>query len=116
VLPNLLAAPSPLVINVSSRLGSIHDQAAGRYRDFTTSYAYRISKAAQNMATVCLATELAPRVRVWGIHPGSLRTGMGRAGAGGDPMGAAHRLLELATANDVASPRLLDLEGGEIAW
>jgi NAD(P)-dependent dehydrogenase (short-subunit alcohol dehydrogenase family) len=116
VLPNLLTAPTPLVINVSSRLGSIHDQATGRYSDYSTSYAYRISKAAQNMATVCLANELSPRVRVWGIHPGRLRTGMGRAGADGDPTDAAHRLLELATAEDVDSPRLLDLEGGEIAW
>lgn len=29
VLPNLRAATDPLVINVSSRLGSVHDQRAG---------------------------------------------------------------------------------------
>ncbi|MFT3853108.1 MAG: SDR family NAD(P)-dependent oxidoreductase [Ilumatobacteraceae bacterium] len=116
VLPNLLTAPTPLVLNVTSRLGSIQDQAAGRYRGYDTSYAYRISKAAQNMATVCLANELAPRVRVWAVHPGSLRTGMGRAGADGDPLDAARRLVELATEQDVDSPRLVDLDGGEISW
>lgn len=116
VLPNLLRAEAPLVINVSSRLGSIHDQAAGRYRDFDTSYAYRISKAAQNMATACLATELGPRIRVWSIHPGSLATGMGRTDATGDPVQAARNLLELATSDESRSPRFLDLTDGEINW
>lgn len=114
--PNLLRAAAPLVVNVSSRLGSIQDQAAGRYRDYGTSYAYRISKAAQNMATVCLANELGPTVRVWGVHPGRLATGMGRPDAAEDPRVAAGRLRELAGSASTQSPRFLDLAGGEIAW
>ena len=114
--PNLLRADAPLVVNVSSRLGSIHDQAAGRYRDYNTSYAYRISKAAQNMATVCLANELGPAIRVWGIHPGRLATGMGRPDAAEDPRLAAGRLRSLADSDSSESPRFLDLAGGEIAW
>jgi NAD(P)-dependent dehydrogenase (short-subunit alcohol dehydrogenase family) len=114
--PNLLLSAAPLVINVSSRLGSIHDQAAGRYRDYDTSFAYRISKAAQNMATVCLANELGPRIRVWGIHPGRLATGMGRPDAAEDPRRAANRLLSLAHSSQPESPRFLDLGGGEILW
>lgn len=114
--PNLLLAGAPLVVNVSSRLGSIYDQAAGRYRGYSTSYAYRISKAAQNMATVCLASELGPAIRVWGVHPGRLATGMGRAGAAEDPRLAAGRLRSLADSSCSESPRYLDLAGGEIAW
>ncbi|GAA1712168.1 SDR family oxidoreductase [Isoptericola hypogeus] len=115
-LPSLRLSPAPLVLNISSRLGSIHDQAAGRYRDFGTSYAYRISKAAQNMATTCLAHELAPQVRVWAVHPGRLATGMGRSGAAGDPIDAATKLLELAGSTETHSPRFLELAHGELEW
>lgn len=115
-LPNLRRAESPLVINVSSRLGSIHDQAAGRYLGFGTSYAYRISEAAQNMATTCLANELAPRVRVCAVHPGRLATGMARDGSNGDPRLAATRLLDLAATGAITSPSFLNLDGSEIAW
>lgn len=116
-LPNLLRAKAPVVINVSSRLGSIQDQAAGVYRDYGTSYAYRISKAAQNMATVCLANELGPAVRVWAIHPGRLATGMGRSDATDEPRPAASRLRQLAVSDVQDSPRFLDLAGDrEIAW
>lgn len=114
--PNLLLSEAPLVVNVSSRLGSIHDQAAGRYRSYNTSYAYRISKAAQNMATVCLAHELGPRIRVWGIHPGRLATGMGRPEAAENPRFAASRLLSLANSRETTSPRFLDLAGVDLAW
>lgn len=116
ILPNLLHATSPLVLNISSRLGSVHDQAAGRYRDFTTSYAYRISKAAQNMATTCLANELAPRVRVCAVHPGSLATGMARPDSREDPLVAARRLFDLAVTDELRTASFLNLEGGEIAW
>jgi NAD(P)-dependent dehydrogenase (short-subunit alcohol dehydrogenase family) len=101
---------------VSSRLGSVHDQASGRYRGFGTSYAYKISKAAQNMATVSLAHELGPKIRVWAIHPGRLATGMGRSDAAEDPRVAAARLLAVAKSGNEASPRYLDLAGGELAW
>jgi NAD(P)-dependent dehydrogenase (short-subunit alcohol dehydrogenase family) len=114
--PNLLLADAPLVVNVSSRLGSIHDQAVGRYRDYNTSYAYRISKAAQNMATVCLANELGPEIRVWAVHPGRLATRLGRADAAEDPRLAARRLRFVADSSTSNSPRFLDLAGGEIAW
>jgi NAD(P)-dependent dehydrogenase (short-subunit alcohol dehydrogenase family) len=77
LLPTLLAAPAPVIVNVSSRLGSLAALAAGDFADRKTSYAYRVSKAAQNMLTVALAQELAGRVRCWAVHPGSLATAMG---------------------------------------
>jgi NAD(P)-dependent dehydrogenase (short-subunit alcohol dehydrogenase family) len=77
LLPQLLAAPAPLIVNVSSRLGSLTAQAAGEFAGRRTSYAYRISKAAQNMLTIAMAQELAGRVRCWAVHPGTLTTAMG---------------------------------------
>lgn len=68
------------------------------------------------MATVCLANELGPAIRVWGIHPGRLATGMGRAGSVEDPRRAASRLRALADSSSSDGPCFLDLAGGEIAW
>jgi NAD(P)-dependent dehydrogenase (short-subunit alcohol dehydrogenase family) len=113
---SLRAAPAPLIVNVSSRLGSAHDQAAGHHAGLSTSYAYRISKAAQNMATICLAAELAPTVRVWALHPGVLATSMGQHGASGDVRRAAAALLRLADDPDPTSPRYRSLDGDDLPW
>ena len=58
LLPNLLRASDPLIINITSRLGSLSAQARGDFSDLSTSYAYKISKAAQNMLSVALAQDL----------------------------------------------------------
>lgn len=59
------------LVNVSSRLGSIGDNASGG------DYGYRMSKAAQNMLTANLAVELAgDGVIVAALHPGIVATGM----------------------------------------
>ena len=113
---SLRTASAPLIINISSRLGSLHDQAAGRHVGLRTSYAYRISKAAQNMATICLANELGPEVRVWALHPGVLATTMGQAVARGDVHLSARRLLEVADDPDTTSPRYRSLEGPDLPW
>ncbi|WP_328424821.1 SDR family NAD(P)-dependent oxidoreductase [Micromonospora sp. NBC_00389] len=116
LLPMLLAAPAPLIINVSSRLGSLAAQAAGDFAGWRTSYAYRISEAAQNMLTVALAQELAGRVRCWAVHPGSLTTAMGRGDADTSPHEAAVRLGQLLDSSDTTSPRYLSLEGADLRW
>jgi NAD(P)-dependent dehydrogenase (short-subunit alcohol dehydrogenase family) len=72
LLPNLLAAPDPIVINMTSRLGSLAAQASGTFAELNTSYAYKISEAAQNMLTIALAQDLQGRVRCWAVHPGKL--------------------------------------------
>lgn len=112
----LRKAPAPLIINISSRLGSLHDQAAGRYAELKTSYAYRVSKAAQNMATICLANELGPDIRVWALHPGTLATAMGQRDASGDVQHAAQRLLSIADDPDGNSPRYRSLDGNDLPW
>ena len=54
LMPALLAAPEPLVVNVSSRLGWLQLQAGGQFGGLRTSYAYRVSKAALNMLFLTL--------------------------------------------------------------
>ncbi|WP_043514953.1 MULTISPECIES: SDR family NAD(P)-dependent oxidoreductase [unclassified Actinoplanes] len=114
--PRLLQARDPLIVNVSSRLGSLTAQAAGVFAAHRTSYAYRISKAAQNMLTVALAQEFAGRIRCWAVHPGALTTAMGGRDAATDPVDAAERLAALLDRHDQTSPRYFSLDGPELTW
>lgn len=64
-----------VLANVSARVGSIGDNRAGGW------YAYRGSKAAQNMFTRTTAIELgrrAPNVIVVAVHPGTVDTDLSR--------------------------------------
>jgi NAD(P)-dependent dehydrogenase (short-subunit alcohol dehydrogenase family) len=116
LLPHLLRSAHPLVVNVSSRLASLSRQAAGAYAHVPTSYAYRITKAAQNMLTVCMATELGPSVRVWAIHPGRLRTALGLPDADGDPADAAQRLVSLISHDTGTQLAYIALDEGPLPW
>jgi NAD(P)-dependent dehydrogenase (short-subunit alcohol dehydrogenase family) len=116
LLPNLRSGERPLVINISSRLASLNRQAAGDYRHIPTSYAYRITKAAQNMLTVCMATELGGSIRVWAIHPGRLRTAMAVADADGDPAEAAERLVALVRGDTETQLAYIALDEGPLPW
>lgn len=62
---NLRRAERPLIVNVSSCLASLSGQARGDYADLRSSYAYRLSKAAQNMLTIAVAwpSPMPPRAR-----------------------------------------------------
>lgn len=66
------------------------------------------------MATICLASELGPSIRVWALHPGVLATAMGQQDASGDVHRAAWRLLSMADDPDVTSPRYRSLDGGDL--
>lgn len=115
-LPWLRKARHPLVINISSRFGSLHRVAAGLWRGI---YSYPIAKCAQNMLTVCLDQELRPEgIRVMALHPGRLKTEAAAADADVDPALAAVRLLDwLRTLPPGAPCRCYDLmEGGAIEW
>jgi NAD(P)-dependent dehydrogenase (short-subunit alcohol dehydrogenase family) len=116
LLPSLRLGERPLVINISSRLASLNRQASGDYRHLSTSYAYRITKAAQNMLTVCMATELGPFIRVWAVHPGRLRTAMAVADADGDPTEAAERLVRLVRADTTTLLAFIALDEGPLPW
>lgn len=116
LLPHLLAADDPVIVNVTSRLGSLAAQARGDFAGLSTSYAYRVSKAAQNMLTVSLAQDLQGCVRCWAVHPGKLDTGMGQADAVKPPQAAARELLALLASDERRSPGFLSLGGADLDW
>lgn len=95
-LPWLVRAGRPLVVNVSSRFGSIARTAAGAFRGL---YTYHCAKAAENMLMACLDAELRTSgVRVVAVHPGRLKTPLGAADADVDPSDAARALADWAAA------------------
>ena len=117
VLPQLLAGPGAKVVNVSSRWGSLSRGAAGTLGADVASYSYRIAKAAQNMATVCLSSELGREgVLVCALHPGEFRSAL-NPDATMSAEAAARRVAERV---DRLQPgdhgKWYDVEGGEIAW
>ena len=86
-----------VLANLSARVGSIGDNRLGGW------YAYRASKAAQNMCTRNLAIELgrrAPNVICLALHPGTVDTDLSRPFQRNVP---AERLFDA----DVAAARLL---------
>ena len=72
VLPSLRAGQLRVIVNITSTLGSIANNASGGF------YGYRESKAALNMFTKSLAAELGPEgFTCIVMHPGWVRTDMG---------------------------------------
>jgi NAD(P)-dependent dehydrogenase (short-subunit alcohol dehydrogenase family) len=112
-LPFLRRAPRPIVVNVTSRFGSIARSAAGEFRGI---YSYSIAKCAQNMLTVCLDQELRKEgIRVFAVHPGRLRTAAAAVDADTEPQVAAARLADWLDAIDRdADCFLYDLMGGGV--
>ncbi|MDJ0944507.1 MAG: SDR family oxidoreductase [Kiloniellales bacterium] len=100
-----------LVVNVSSRMGSISQNAGG-------AYIYRSSKAALNAVTKGLSADLAARgITVVAVHPGWVQTDMGGAGAdiSADTSAAGlRRVIEGLSAED--SGRFFNHDGEEIPW
>jgi len=69
LIPNLTQGSKVGI--VTSRMGSVDDNSSGGY------YGYRMSKAAVNMAGVCLARDLEQKgVAVGLLHPGMVSTDM----------------------------------------
>jgi NAD(P)-dependent dehydrogenase (short-subunit alcohol dehydrogenase family) len=117
-LPFLLASRNGLVVNVSSRLGSLRRNASGEFAGRGFSYSYRVAKAAQNMLTLCLAQELGARgVSVCAVHPGRLLSDSASADADTLPLQAAERFAKwLESAGPWVNGRYFDLDAGEQPW
>lgn len=104
--------PGGKIALISSRMGSIGDNASGGH------YGYRMSKAALNAAGVSLARDLAPhRIAVAILHPGAVRTDM-TAGTGMLEVDESVRGL-LARIDELTletSGRFAHQNGEELPW
>lgn len=116
-LASLERAKNPQVINISSRRGSLTMQSELSAKGSGCSYSYRISKAAQNMLTLCLADDLEEKnIRVVAVHPGRLLTDMAPKDAVTTPEQSASRLLGLVQTNKLKSRDYISLETGQLPW
>ena len=89
-------ADGGVVINISSRFGSISNVSKGAFDNVTCSYAYRIAKAAQNMLTQCMCREFIDKdIRICAVHPGRLKTESGLPGADRTAEEAAARIFAM---------------------
>ena len=117
-LPYLQCADAALIVNISSRFGSMKNAAAGLFRGRDLSYAYPVAKAAQNMLTLRMAEELSSgSVQVCGVHPGRMQTASGSPDAIDTAAAAAERLTHW-----VCSPpgnvhgKFFELDTGKQGW
>jgi NAD(P)-dependent dehydrogenase (short-subunit alcohol dehydrogenase family) len=110
LLPNLRAGAGKKVVHVTSRMGSVTDRPAGGY------YAYRMSKAALNMASLCMAVDLkADRIVSIVLNPGWVATDMGGSSARvsvEDSVAGMIRVIDGLTPKD--SGRALHYDGTDI--
>ena len=84
-----------IIINISSRFGSISKISTGELDNVACSYSYRIAKAAQNMLTQCMCREFKDSgIRICSVHPGRLRTDSASVDADRTPEEAAEILFE----------------------
>lgn len=74
-LPLLKSEPS-FVVNISSCRASYHDE----FANDNPNYGYAGSKIALNMFTFGLAKELPKNIKVFAVHPGSVKTDMNKQG------------------------------------
>jgi NAD(P)-dependent dehydrogenase (short-subunit alcohol dehydrogenase family) len=117
-LPFLLESRTGIVVNLSSRLGSLWRNASGEFAGHGFSYSYRVAKAAQNMLRLCLAQEVGARgVSVCAMHPGRLLTDSGSEDADTSPLEAARNFTKwLKSVGAWVNGRYFDLEHGEQQW
>lgn len=111
LLPNLEAGGRKMVVNITSRMGSIGTAGGG-------SYVYRSSKAALNAAMKNIALDLADRgLTVVMIHPGWVSTDMGGASAPVTPEDSVTGMLSLIDSLGPSDTgRFFDYQGETIPW
>jgi NAD(P)-dependent dehydrogenase (short-subunit alcohol dehydrogenase family) len=100
------------LIHITSQMGSIDDNTSGG------SYAYRMSKAALNMASKSLAVDLAGKgIISVVVHPGWVQTDMGGKSAPMTPEICADNIVKLAdrlTMEDTG--KFFHSKGTELPW
>lgn len=111
-LPLLRRSQNPKIIHISSLMGSIADNGSG------SSWPYRLSKAALNMASRNLAVELRPEEILSAVlHPGWVRTDMGGAEA---PLTISESIQSMARTIESFSMEhsggFFDRDGKSLPW
>lgn len=100
------------VVHISTKMASMSDNQSGGY------YAYRMSKAALNMASRSLAVDVAKDGIISVVmHPGWVKTQMGGPGARLEIADAVGTMLEtISRLEPSSSGSFLDWRGRPIAW
>lgn len=100
------------IVNITSLMGSIGDNESGG------SYAYRTSKAALNMGTMCLARDLKDKgITAVVLHPGWVKTDMGGEQAPIEPPESVAGMRKvIAKIGPAESGKFYDYEGDELPW
>jgi NAD(P)-dependent dehydrogenase (short-subunit alcohol dehydrogenase family) len=115
--PSLVKSDNPIIVNISSRVGSISKNALGEFAKKGFSYSYRIAKGAQNMLTQCLSQELGPKgFKVCALHPGRLLTSSGASDAHMDPYESAQIIYKMLVENEIQNGGYYCVETGTIPW
>lgn len=109
---SLMRSDSPLVVMMSSDMGSIGDNDMGQ------SYAYRTSKAALNMIARSLAVDLRGRgIRVISMAPGWTQTALGGWTATWSVEDSVARQIRVITGlGPEDTGRFLNLHGESVPW
>ncbi|GJQ29758.1 MAG: oxidoreductase [Phycisphaerae bacterium] len=111
-LPALRAGGRKVVVNISSQLASIANNTGG------SSYAYRASKCALNMLTVCLANEFRGEGLAFvAMHPGWVKTDMGGPNAPMQPSDSIGWMVRTIDGVSLAdSGKFLNYDGKPLPW
>lgn len=110
VLPLLEKSSSPVLVNISSKMGSLSDNTSGRY------YAYRMSKTALNMFTKSFSVDY-PKIKTFCMHPGWVQTDMGGTRATTTPEQSVTGLLRtILEPQKFKSGSFINFEGDELPW
>lgn len=101
-----------LIVNISSRMGSIGDNSAGG------AYIYRSSKAALNAVVKSLSVDLAPRgIAVVAFHPGWVQTDMGGPGAAITPADSVEGMRAVVDRLGIADTgKFFNYDGSILPW
>lgn len=112
LLPALRRAAPSKVVQLSTKMASMADDSVNGF------YAYRMSKAALNMAVKLLANELrVDGISTCAMHPGYVKTDMGGPGARLEVADAVRQMLAtIEKLEPSASGGFIDYRGRRVAW
>lgn len=118
LLENVARSERKQIAAISSAMGSLHITDGPSVAQSGTSYQYRTSKAALNMAMLILSRELAPRrISVVMISPGWVKTDMGGAGAAITPEVSVAGIKRVLDAGRMEiSGKFLSYNGSVVQW